>query len=81
MLRRRHSTSTSAELEPLTMRMPTMAVWGANTGVGKTLFSAGLGAACERAKVSVCRAASSGQWRPSGSAGEPRWSTVHALCE
>lgn len=33
------------------MRMPTMAVWGANTGVGKTLFSAGLAAACERAKV------------------------------
>lgn len=44
-------TPAGADPEPLTMRLPTMCVWGANTGVGKTLFSAGLGAACERNKV------------------------------
>ena len=50
---RRHSTTAVADTEPLTMRLPTVCVWGANTGVGKTLFSAGLAAACERAKVST----------------------------
>lgn len=48
LLFRAYSTS----VETLTMRMPTMCVWGSNTDVGKTLFSAGLAAACERAKVS-----------------------------
>jgi hypothetical protein len=57
LLIRRLSTSALLEPEPLTMRLPTVCVWGANTGVGKTLFSAGLGAACERGKVSGCSCA------------------------
>ena len=44
----RRSTSSIAEL-PLSF--PTICVWGSNTGVGKTLFSAGMAAACVRAEL------------------------------
>jgi hypothetical protein len=35
----------------LPLAFPTVCIWGSNTGVGKTLFSAGLAAACRRAGV------------------------------
>ena len=39
------------ELGALPLAFPTVCIWGSNTGVGKTLFSAGLAAACRRAGV------------------------------
>ena len=42
----------SEQLGPIPLAVPAVCVWGSNTGVGKTLFSAGLAAACRRAGVS-----------------------------
>ena len=54
--RRRPFSSVAAddhpELGSLPLAQPAACVWGSNTGVGKTLFSAGLAAACRRAGVS-----------------------------
>lgn len=63
---RRLSTATSAggaaaaagglsaeQLGAIPLAFPAVCMWGSNTGVGKTLFSAGLAAACRRAGVSV----------------------------
>uniref|UniRef100_A0A0E0LSU0 Bifunctional dethiobiotin synthetase/7,8-diamino-pelargonic acid aminotransferase, mitochondrial n=1 Tax=Oryza punctata TaxID=4537 RepID=A0A0E0LSU0_ORYPU len=41
-LLRRHSTSSSAAAAAVPLTSPTFAIFGANTGVGKTLVSAGL---------------------------------------
>ena len=43
------AAAPAAALPPLPLAAPTLCVWGSNTGVGKTLFSAGLAAACQRA--------------------------------
>lgn len=43
--------SSGEELGVLPLAFPTVCIWGSNTGVGKTLFSAGLAAACRRAGV------------------------------
>lgn len=42
----RHHTTLTSQSIPLTS--PIVTIWGSNTGVGKTLFSAGLAAACTR---------------------------------
>lgn len=53
---RRLSTAAAAaagdELGALPLAFPAVTIWGSNTCVGKTLFSAGLAAACRRAGVS-----------------------------
>lgn len=52
---RRLSTAAAAaagdELGALPLAFPAVTIWGSNTCVGKTLFSAGLAAACRRAGV------------------------------
>lgn len=53
---RPHSTAAAAAasdppLGPIPLAFPALCVWGSNTGVGKTLFSAGLAAAARRAGV------------------------------
>lgn len=40
------------QLGAIPLAFPAVCMWGSNTGVGKTLFSAGLAAACRRAGVS-----------------------------
>ncbi len=39
----------------ISLGFPTLCIWGANTGVGKTLVSAGLAAAVTRAEVRLGR--------------------------
>lgn len=38
-----------ANFAPTPLTSPSVCIWGANTGVGKTLVSAGLAVACQRA--------------------------------
>lgn len=45
----RHSSSNTRPDVPI--QLPSVCIWGANTGVGKTLISAGLVAAAVRNKV------------------------------
>jgi dethiobiotin synthetase/adenosylmethionine--8-amino-7-oxononanoate aminotransferase len=46
------SAAAREELGSIPLSYPAVIVWGSNTGVGKTLFSAGLAAAARRAGVS-----------------------------
>lgn len=46
------AAATEPSLGPIPLAFPALCVWGSNTGVGKTLFSAGLAAAARRAGVS-----------------------------
>ena len=46
-----HAALDSGNDATISLAFPTFMVWGANTDVGKTLFSAGLAAAAVRAKV------------------------------
>ena len=43
--------STSSNNDVLSMASTSICIWGSNTGVGKTLFSAGLADACTRTKT------------------------------
>ncbi|KAL4451869.1 hypothetical protein ABPG75_007531 [Micractinium tetrahymenae] len=45
--------SSDEQLGSIPLAFPAVCIWGSNTGVGKTLFSAGLAAACRRAGLSV----------------------------
>lgn len=51
------STTSGAEVSPdvqtppISLQVPTYCIWGANTGVGKTLISAGLARASVAAQV------------------------------
>eukprot|EP00887_Chlorella_sp_A99_P001840 scaffold19.g1840.t1 len=49
---RLYSAAAWQQLE-LPLSFPAVCIWGANTGIGKTLFSAGLAAACVRAEVAA----------------------------
>ena len=51
------TASQEEELGSIPLSFPAVCIWGSNTGVGKTLFSAGLAAAGRRDGVSVlwCR--------------------------
>lgn len=51
--RRSFSSASCEELGSIPLSYPAVIVWGSNTGVGKTLFSAGLAAAARRAGVSL----------------------------
>ena len=44
-----------ANVHTLPLSHPVICIWGSNTGVGKTLFSAALAAACARAQVGGAR--------------------------
>lgn len=44
---------STASTYNLPLHFPTICIWGANTGVGKTLFSAGLAASCVRFGIPI----------------------------